>query len=359
MRTLDFSYRVLRGGAFYGYLRAPADGGRRLRMSDAAEIKTSLSGTFSPAVEDADGRPMEPDWLIDEIQPVMIVDGAEHTLGIYAPATVTPSETDGVETIRVEAYDRCWRVRDTRTETRLSFAAGTNYITAVKQLLAASGISVVIATGTSAAFPQIREDWEIGTDYLKIINQLLAEISYKGLYFTPDGAAVLEPEAVPTAEHIAHILSDEPAGGEAKIDRMLPSITRTTDIYKAPNVFLCVCSNADKSGALTATAVNSNPQSPLSTMRRGRRIVKVTRVNNVASQAELQTIADTLRNNSMIGGETIRVSTALLPGWGVADVVGLRYKELSAVCVEHAWEMELTPGGNMTHTLERVVTNLG
>ena len=357
MRTLDFSYRVLRGGAFYGLLRAP-EGAARIRMNDSADIKVSLSGTFSPTVTDVDGNELEPDWLSDEIQPVMIVDGVEHPLGIYAPATVTPSESSGVKSLKIEAYDRCWRVKDTYAASSVYFASGTKYLDAIETLLAAAGISLILKTDTAAAFPEAREDWAVGTSYLKIINEMLSEISYNPLYFNADGVAVLEPASVPTAENIEHILSDDPDPGEVQIDRMLPSISRETDVYQAANVFVCICSNADKSGPLTATSENTNPQSPLSTVRRGRRIVKVSRVNNVADQAALQAYADKLRDESMVGGETIRVSTALLPGWGVADVVGIRYGDLNAVCVEHAWEMDLRPGGNMTHTLERVVIHL-
>ena len=361
MRTVDFAYHVLRGGAFYGFLRAPEDGARRIRMNDAAEIKTSLSGVFSPVVEDVDGTALQPDWLSDEIQPVMILDGIEHRLGIYMPATVTPTETDGIRELQIEAYDRCWRVRDAYTQNSLYFAAGTNYLDAVEQLLTACGIALIVKTPTTQTFAEAREDWPVGTSTLKIVNQLLSEISYNPLWFNEAGAAVLEPAAVPTAEAIEHTLSDQPEDlteGAAQIIRMLPQIRRETDIYQAANVFVCVCSNADKSGALVATSRNTNPQSPLSVMRRGREIVKVVRVNNVADQAALQAYADRLRNESMLSGETIRVTTALQPGFGVADVTAIRYGELSAVCVEHAWTMELAPGGAMTHELERVVINL-
>lgn len=357
MRTLDFEYRVLRNGAFYGLLRAPA-GAAKLRMNDSSDIKVSLSGTFSPTVTDVDGNELEPDWLSDEIQPVMIADGTEHPLGVFLPATVTPSESSGVQSLRIEAYDRCWRVKDTYAESSVYFASGTTYLDAVETLLAAAGISLILATPSAAAFPEAREDWQAGTSYLTIVNELLAEISYNPLWFTAEGSAVLEPASVPTADNIEHILSDDPEPGEAQIDRMLPSISRETDIYKAPNVFVCICSNADKAASLTATAENNNPQSPLSTVRRNRRIVQVTRVNNVEDLTALQAYADRLRDESMVGSETIKVSTALLPGWGVADVVGIRYGDLSAVCVEHAWEMDLRAGGNMTHTLERVVVNI-
>ena len=61
----------------------------------------------------------------------------------------------------------------------------------------------------------------------------------------------------------------------------------------------------------------------------------------------------------MISGETIEVTTGLLPGFGVADVVALRYGDLFTTCIEHSWSMQLQVGGSMRHTLEKVVINLG
>lgn len=359
MRIVDFSYKVLRSGAFYGYLQAPLDGTRVIRMDDSGEIKESLSGTFSPLVTDVDGNQVEPDWLRDEIQPCIIINGKEYSLGVFSTASVIPSEENGIKNIQIEAYDRCWRVRDNYTDTRLFFAAGTNYINAIESLLIACGISTVMATPTSLTLAESREDWDVGTSYLTIVNQLLQEINYNSLFFTPDGMAVLSPAAVPTVGNINHRLSDEPNSGDDQIDRMLPSISRETDIYQAPNVFLCICNNPEKESIMTATAENTNPQSPLSISRRGRRIVEVRFIDNIASQEELQAYADRVRNESMISGETIRVSTALLPGYNAADVVALRYGDLSALCIERAFVMELRVGGAMTHELERVVYNFG
>ena len=362
MRTIDFAYHVLRNNAFFGYLHAPMDKGNALRMDDSGEIKMSLSGTFSPRVTDVDGNLVEADFLSDEIRPMMIIDGIEHPLGVYGVSKAVPTETNGVQRLQIEAFDRCWKVRDHYAEKQVYFAAGTNYITAIERMLIEAGIAIILATPTDAVLAEAREDWEIGTSYLTIVNQLLGEINYNQLWFTPEGNAVLEPASVPIAEKIEHTMSDLPEellDGAVKIDRMLPSITRETDVYSAPNVFLCIVSNPDKSGPMKAKAENTNPQSPLSIPRRGRRIMKVERVNNIASQAELQAYADRLRNESMIGGETIRVTTALQPGYGAADVVAIKYGELNAICIERAFTMELTVGGKMTHELERGVYHLG
>ena len=123
-------------------------------------------------------------------------------------------------------------------------------------------------------------------------------------------------------------------------------------------MFVAYCANPDKSGILKATAENTNPQSPLSVQRRGRRIMKVERLDNIASQELLQDYVDQKRNDSMISGETINIQTALLPDYGVADVVALHYGETNALCIDKAWSMSLSVGGTMSHTLERVVYNL-
>lgn len=353
MRTIDFRWKILRGGADYGFLHSAVQSAPTLMMRDDAEIKTSFSGLFAPTATDIDGKTVPVDWQSDELAPLLVIDGVEHPLGIYLPATVTPSKKDGVETVRVEAYDRCWRVRDNYAASMPYFAGGTPYITAIETLLISSGVENVFATPNTATLAEDRE-WDLGTSSLSIVNELLSEINYKPLWFNPLGAAVLEPAAVPLAQNIQHTLDADEVES-----LVLPTISRETDVYSAPNVFVVVCANPDKSGNMVAQAENTNPQSPLSIPRRGRRVVKFEQLRNIADQDELQAYAERLRNESMITGETIRVSTALLPGFGVADVVALHYGDLAAICIERAWTMELRVGGTMTHTLEKVVYNLG
>lgn len=344
MRSVDFRYKIIRNGAEYGEIHAI--GTPLLRMIDSSNIKTSLTGIFA--------YNESLDCLTDRIRPEIIIDGVSSPLGLYLPATVQESEDETTRSMRIEAYDQCWLLRDHKTEELVFYRAGTNYINLILSLLATSGIGLVVANHSSAVLAEDRQDWDIGTSYLTIVNTLLSEINYNPLWFDASGYAVLEPASVPTADNIEHTLD---ATNVKSL--MLPTFTRNTDIYQKPNVFVCICSNADKDAPMVARAENTNPQSPLSIARRGRRITSITRVDNIASQAELQSYANRLRDESMMTGEKIIVKTALLPGYGVADVTALLYGELSAICVEHAWTMELTVGGTMTHTLERVVVNLG
>jgi len=347
IRTLSFRYVIVRDGADYAEIHPAQGAAPSIRMTGTAAIKTSLSGSFI----DPGGSVS---WLTDEIRPELIVDGVPYALGIYMPASVREMESNSERFLSIEAYDRCWRVRDMKTEDLLHFDAGTPYLTAIQQLLTACGIALVSVTPNAAAFTEAREDWSIGTDYLSIVNQLLSEINFNPLWFDADGLAILEPASVPTAANIEHTLDDTDIRS-----LILPSLSRDTDIYDAPNVFVCVCSNADKDSVMLARSENTNPQSPLSIARRGRRIVKVVQVDNIASQEELQAYADRIRSESMITGEKIIVKTGLFPGYGVNDVTAIRYRDLFSVCLEKAWQMDLQVGGSMTHTLEKVVINLG
>lgn len=341
-RTLDVKFRALRNGADYAEIYPASSSRPVLRMNDDGAIKMSMNAEFA-----ADSKI---DWLTDEIQPVLVIDGVEYNLGVFIPTTASETEDEDVASVSVEAYDRAWRVQDTKAETAVFFAAGTTYLSVIESLLTASGIGLVRATATSAVLTEARQDWEIGTSYLTIINELLQEINYRSLWFDLDGVAVLEPASAPTGELIQHTLDSSNIKS-----LLLPTYRRTTDIFNAPNVFVCVCNNPDKSAQMIATAVNDNPLSPLSTINRGRRIVQSIKLNNIADQATLQAYADSLRNEAMGIHETVAVETALFPGYGVDDVTVLRYKDYAGVFTERKWEMELVTGGTMRHTLERVI----
>lgn len=361
IRHEEIRFMMMRNGVEYGELYAK--GAPTLRMQSSGEIKTSLQGTFFPYAKNRLGKKVEIDWLYDEMKPVIVIDGKEQPLSVLMPSTVTPKESKGEETLDIQAYDRCWRVRDNKIEGALYLSAGTAYLDAVEQLLTASGIATIIKTPSDAVLAEDRQDWETGVSYLTVVNDLLKEINYKQLWFNASGFAMLEPARTPTVDNIQHVFMNKKPDPnnqkEVEAIRVLPQISRTTDVYQAPNVFICVCSNADKAAGMKATAENDNPQSPLSIMRRGRRIVQVVNVNNIESQEKLEEYANRLLYESMTTGEVVKVDTALQTGFGVDDITAIKYDDTFGICVEKSWTMQLTPGGVMNHELERVVLNLG
>lgn len=362
IRNENVRFKLLRNSIEYGELLA-GNNSPTLRMDSTGEIKMSLQGTFLAKAINSSGKEVEIDWMADEIQPTLIINGIESPIAVLMPAAVEPMSNREDASINIQAFDRCWRVRDTKVEGSIYLSAGTGYLEAIEGLLTSSGIATIIKTPSEAVLAEDRQDWDTGTSYLEIVNELLGEINYKQLWFNASGAAVLEPASLPTAENIKHVFTNKKPDPNNKKEvgaiRVFPHISRKTDIYQAPNVFLCICSNADKDAPLKATAENTNPMSPLSTMRRGRRIVQKVTVNNIESQSQLQEYANRLLFESMTTGEIISVETQLLPGFGVEDVTALSYGETTGVCVEKSWSMTLGPDGTMSHELEKVVINLG
>ena len=346
-RTIDFRYRILRNGGDYCEIHPANNSMPVIDMNDTGEIKTSFSGKFLLPQQ-------ELDWLTDEILPEMILDGVTYKLGTFLAARVEEDDDGTTPCLQIEAYDRGWMVRDSRAESRPFFAAGTNYLDAVGSALVAAGVTDIREVPTDAVLTEDREDWDCGTSWLEVANQLLGEINYEDVWFDAEGVCILEPVAVSSAENIEHMLDD------TEIESMMaPGMKKTTDYYATPNVFICICSNADKEDALVAVAENVNPDSPLSIPRRGRRISTVIQVDNIASLEELQLYAERKAMESLRTGEVITVQTALLPDFGVGDITALRLKGELSVCKERSWTMQLGVGGKMTHTLEKVVYNLG
>ncbi len=338
IRTVDFSFPVYRNGVQQTELlaiNAPI-----LNMSSDGDIHTSLTGTFA---YDASFN-----LLTDDIRPQVIINGVKYQLGVFYPATVTESDDSSGRNYSITAYDKGWILQSSLTESTLYFPKNSNYITAIVNLLNSCGINSLNITQNSAVLQTAREDWPIGTSYLRIINNLLDEINYNPIWFNSLGQAVVEPETVPNSGNIKHYL--DASNVESLI---LPSKTNTLDIYSRANVFIVICSNPEFS-SMRAVSENNFYASPLSIQRRGRRIVSVTKVDNIPSKTELQKYADLLMQQSMNVVETIKVSTAIFPDWGVNDTVAFNYNETRGLCTSAGYSMSLEPGGKMSHTLRKV-----
>ena len=342
-REVRTRVEVYRGGAYLLTLLATSP--PEIVMQREAAIKTSFFGSFRP-----DDRV---NWLGDELRPILVVDGEDHPCGVYLTSTVRERSSETGRVVEVDSYDRCWQVQSCRTETILHLAAGTPYLGAVRDLLLSAGIALMLEVPSTQTLATDREDWPVGTDYLTIINSLLQEINYDELWFDAQGRARLEPVAVPSADSVQHVLDT------CQIDSLILSdLTREQDVFNTPNVFVCVCDSPDLDQTLASEAVNDNPQSPLSTIRRGRRIVQVVKVDSTPDQATLDAYAIKLRNDSLRVSETVQIRTALLPGYGVGDVVGLVHPDAQGLYIEAAWRMDFAPGGDMTHVLRRVVLSV-
>lgn len=341
IRKYSVRIDVIRNGATLTTLHPVSD--PLVDCNSESAIKMSMSGMFA--------ENHEVNWLTDELMPIQVINGVEYPVGVFSVGTVLVShDQNGMETVTVEAYDRCMVLNQTKTEKIIHLPAGKNYIEAVEELLTEAGIVLRLTTPNTSALQTDREDWPIGTSYLTIINTLLSEINYGKIWFDQRGYAMLQPVKIPDASNIDHRY-----GAMEEINLMERPSTVETDMFDAPNVHIVICSNPDLEIPLVATAVNDNPLSSLSTFRRGRRIVKTYKVNNIPSQADLDSYAQTLMMDGMITSEVATITTANLPGHGVYDTIAVTHPDIEGIFQEVSWSLVLAPGNSMIHKIRRSV----
>lgn len=341
IRSYQVRVDVIRNGATLTTLQPVTP--PTIDCNSTADLKMSMAGTFlkNPDIN----------WLTDEVQPYQIIDGKEYPSGVFSAASVKDAwDANGVATIELEAYDRCLRLMQTKTETMFYIPAGTNYISAVESLLVDAGLPLFLSTPTLKTTATDREDWPIGTPYLNIINTLLGEINYDPIWFDLQGFAVIQPIKVPSASNIDHQY-----GEKDKLRVLGRSGLSEMDIFAAPNVFIVICDNPELEKPMIATSVNDNPTSALSVFRRGRRIVSTFKVDNTPDQETLEAYAQCLMMQSAFSEETVSIITANVPGHAVGDTVALVHPNATGLFKETSWHLILAPGQLMKHTLRRSV----
>lgn len=342
MRIVDYRFEYVRNGVPRGELVAVEDETATISMQADAEIPGSLQATFlyDPEV----------DYLLDRVRPYMWLDGQWHQLGEYMAASAEEGYTGSARHMSVEMMDLTLLAKQAATEGLLYLSAGTPYIQAIQQLVAGAGIGRLLYEATDDVLQTDREDWEEGTPYLTIINDLLLEIGYNPLWMDLNGNARLTRYRQAGAENIQHTYKS----GESAI--ILPGCQISEDTFTLYNVFKAVCANPELEEPLSAVAVNDFPNSRTSTVYLGRRIpAPIEQLDNIASQEALQEYVERRRFESMLSTEKISFTTANVPTHGYMDIIALEHERLSGIYQETDWEMQLSYNGLMTHRARRVM----
>lgn len=320
-----------------------------LTYNSLAEIKRTARYTI--------GRPLvdEIDWTNERIRSyfrLKMPDGgwAEWPLGILLLSSPT-AQAGSVGRVQreVDAYDKSQILVEDKFDARYVVSAGQQYAAAVGLIINSAGIGKVNIPASPATLAAPLE-WEVGTSKLAAVNDLLAAINYYSVTFDELGYATSAPYMEPGDRAVEYEYRTD---GSSIVH---PGTAQTLDLFGVPNVFVSVVSSPDRS-VLTSTFINDNPASPLSTVRRGRRIVDVQTLTDIADQATLDAV--TRRRAIAAGqiyGET-RLSTACMPHHGYLNCLYVEDTSLNInhIYIEKSWEMELRAGGAMSHQLRRVI----
>lgn len=316
-------------------------------MNAFAEIKRT--GRFT--IEDDETV----DWLNDRIQPFVMVkmpDGnfAEWSQGIFLMSSPKRVERYGKVIREIEAYDGLKVVKDDKFDSRYYITLGTNYVTAVIDILQGAGITKYNIEQTTAVLQTTRE-WEPGTPKLDVINELLAEIAYTQLWVDEYGFYTSAKYRLPSERAVEYTYADN------DLSVTYNGAIEEEDLFNAPNKWVITKSNPE-SEPLTSVYTNENPNSKTSTVSRGRTIVDYRPpLDNIADQASLDAYALRLAfEASQVFGH-VNFETSLMPFHSYNDCLEIIYSGLALndKYTESSWNMPLDIHGKMRHDVRKVV----
>ena len=339
---IRYEFIAMRGGAPYKVLHVPSDCTPQIRFTGNAEVKSTISLTVEP--DDT------VNWLTDMLSVVRVNNAERIPLGLFN-ITTSPVITDdyGHSTQDLTGYDQGYALRNLSSlEKSLTIRAGTKYTTAIREQLLAAGIRVVSIIENDEVL-MTDHAWETGTTRYTVVSDLLAEINYRDIYFDGNGVAVAEPWE-PASIHI----KTHRYGNEETTLLSIPMSVQA-DTFDAANVFVDIVSSADLDQELRAVAENVNPTSPLSLMRRGRRIVSVQTVDGIASQEALETHVKNRMLLSMMGAASYTFTSCgdMERPHGLNDSI-LMMRDRIGLLEEQDWTLNCIPGGQMAHTAKKV-----
>ncbi len=137
---------------------------------------------------------------------------------------------------------------------------------------------------------------------------------------------------------------------------LLPDASQTLDIYKQPNRWVLIVSEADRP-PLRSVVSNTNPASPTSIPSRGRTITSVTTDDVAVNQAVLDAKALARREEAAMVFEEIEFETGMMPFHANLDIYNFQYGTAipNGKFVEVEWAFDLESGSKMKHKARRTV----
>jgi hypothetical protein len=292
-------------------------------------------------------------WGSAVVRPYMLVEtdtrSARFNLGAYftnVPDTVTGEDP---RTYDVEGYD-ILEALDTSVGDSYALSAGTDYLAAVQNILENQGYTRfnIDPARTGTTLPTDR-GWPMADNvtWLRVVNDLLSAIGYRGIYSDWNGYLVCEPYQNP-AERATEWTYDD---GEFTA-QLGPQQTVKHDYYATPNRWVGVRSNEIEGEAPTegdGIFIYTNEfEGETSVEARQRTITKRLDIE-AADQEALEAAVMRQVANDMSVGTSINADTTPNPLHWHFDILEVTTKEIGTVRVQQtSWTLNLT-GGQMQH----------
>lgn len=292
-------------------------------------------------------------WGKDRVRPFMtLTDGevsARFNVGVFVLTTPDSVRGDDVPTFEVTGFDLMHLLQDGPGDTYV-VTAGTGYLTAAQAVLALTGIGVAaLFDGTRAAVTlPVDMVWVLTPDqpvsWLRIINDLLEAIGYRGLSMDENGTPRSEPYADPSTRPVEWSFdTSDTATDLIGADRSLSS-----DVWAAHNWWRFVrqamtVTPVEGAGIYTVTNTSDGRTSVAAL---GRTVRAAVRFLDAADQTALVAQGDRIVATDQAVSREFAITVDPLPIAGHFDVVELADSGDIDKCQVSSWTLPLdgSPG---------------
>lgn len=319
--------------------------GGSLGLNSLAQIKRKGNFRFK------ESELKDVDWLNDRVQPFFILNkNYEFPLGIFLVSS--PGRALNKKSIyrNVEAYDSTLILLEDKFDTRYRIVEGTNYITAITQIINSAGIWKTNIPYINAALKTDKE-FEIGTSKLEAANYLLNELNYTSIWTDQIGNITSGPYILPNDRNIEYSYKNN------EMSVIIPdTASEEIDLFSLPNKWVVIATNPETE-PLVSRYTSENGGSPTSTVNRRRTIVDYREVDDMANQELLDQYTRRIAYEaSNVYGKFI-FETGIMPHHTYMDALFCEHTDLgiSNMYIETNWEMELKASGKMRHNCRRVI----
>ncbi|SDQ04819.1 hypothetical protein [Leucobacter chromiiresistens] len=265
---------------------------------------TRLGGSASLTIDD---RGQNIDWMSHRVR--ITYDPGIRGVEAWPIATMlftTPKTRHGmIVTQTVDLLSKMSIIDEDSVAARFSLAAGTPIIPAVVSLIQSTGETRIAVTDSDATLTNAMV-WEPAESKLTIINDLLDAAGYWALWCDGSGQFRVEPYIAPADRAVSFVFE----AGEVSIHS--PEWDQEQDLSSVPNRYIVVGTGSDSAPALSAEAINEDPESPYSVQNRGRVITR-SETGAEGTLPVLQALAQRRLRDAMSPVAKLAVSHAIVP----------------------------------------------
>ena len=340
--TYDFRVDILRNNAKIGEVKAT---NVKLNFDESKAVMKSMS--IEMHGYKMTQNTLSFDMFKDRLRPVLLVDEKESPLGTYMVVAAPKTVTDVGTYYTLEAYDETMLLKQASFEDRAFYSAGTPFLTVVENMLADVGLSNLYIEESSAS---ASVDFEIapGENYLDTINSILDALNFQHIYADANGTINIRKVKEQNSPQFTYKDS-----GRYSLN---PKLTLETDIYDLPNVIVGIYSSPDTNEPLVYKKVNDDPNSIISTISRGYKVVKTVNLRNSSEEQDLEGYVERIAFDAMQATESVTFETTAEDGHEPNTPIQIDTENVRGLFVEKGWDMSISAGSfQMSHRAERKV----